>query len=152
MALTSSLINQSLILSTLLFFIAQNVSTPRVTALETGSSCEESSVKNVVTSCKAYVVGSNPQPMSNSDNACCSSLHVTPLSCLCSHAASSMAYISSLLNQQAVRKVMETCGLDIPTSSKCIGINIHPSIKQLKWICLMLLRIYFEGFSVVYMG
>ena len=121
MAPTTYLIHRSLVLPSLILLIILTIA-PYVDALEPSSLCDDTSVKNVVSSCEAYVVGSNPQPMPDSDNACCSSLHVTPFSCLCSRAASSMSYLSSLINQQAMKNVMQTCGVEIPASnSKCSG-------------------------------
>ncbi|KAH7439951.1 hypothetical protein KP509_04G084000 [Ceratopteris richardii] len=87
--------------------------------------CEKAAVSQeaLMAACQAYVVGMAPLPMwGPGASACCSALRDSPLSCLCSQTLPS--YVVQFVNVQAVKNVLQTCGLELPSDNTCGGLKL----------------------------
>ncbi|KAH7439950.1 hypothetical protein KP509_04G083900 [Ceratopteris richardii] len=87
--------------------------------------CEKAAVSQeaLMAACQAYVVGMAPLPMWGAGaSACCSALRDSPLSCLCSQTLPS--YVLQFVNVKAVKNVLQTCGLELPSENTCGGLKL----------------------------
>ncbi|KAH7427332.1 hypothetical protein KP509_10G039700 [Ceratopteris richardii] len=78
----------------------------------------------VMKACETYVVGVEPPAMTGPGaSACCDALKAVSVPCLCSQTLPS--YVVQLINVEAIKKVIQTCGMEVPPgTTTCAGVKL----------------------------
>ena len=84
----------------------------------------DTSVDDLMTNCKAYVVpgllGSPPLP--SNPSPCCSAVQAAHFPCICSRATGP---VMSFVDKQAVKNVLQACDVVVPSGTTCGGTHTH---------------------------